>query len=353
MQSLTAKSGFHHSNGFINTVLYSDEYNTHPTTVTTCGDDFGFTGEQCSLGTVLGRAFFYVICFFLLKGAVGNLRRQYRALANYESGYCIIATPKEKTQWDKYQKQLVALLDCRSFLAFFARPLELAKTIEKRARELMTEWRRVNASKESLGRRRPVDFKQEITRYQWTKRNGVAETSVYEYVLSTYGHTDRVKNSPTPRIEIGDLKVCFLFLCVSLPWLCHLFHFLSFQLLIKLRTTVGALDIPDKSGSDGDGLRSDGYGYNVQLSHFLGLLRSVQFEKLVRDTEKDVRGAVSNTAAVRCASILLEEEAAEEEEGGKTVPEEDEEAVYEEDAGAVEAAHRGGELTYVPAERMQ
>lgn len=36
---------FRHSSAFANSMEYSDESNNHPTTITTCGDDFGFKGE--------------------------------------------------------------------------------------------------------------------------------------------------------------------------------------------------------------------------------------------------------------------------------------------------------------------
>ena len=73
---------------------------------------------------------------------------------------------------------------------------------------------------------------------------------MYQWTLSTFGHTERVNDIPSPKIELGDLKF-----------------------LIKPKSTVGADDIPDKAGGDADGFRLDHYGYNVSLLHFLGLLR--------------------------------------------------------------------------------
>jgi hypothetical protein len=54
-----------------------------------------------------------------------------------------------------------------------------------------------------------------------------------------------------------------------------------FQVLIKLKstTTVGG---PDESCND-LGLAYDGYGYNVSLPHFLGMLKTKSFGTFVDD----------------------------------------------------------------------
>ena len=50
--------------------------------------------------------------------------------------------------------------------------------------------------------------------------------------------------------------------------------------IFRLRTTLNADNVPDKSGIS-DGFALDGYGYVSRLGHFLGLLRSEEFKKAV------------------------------------------------------------------------
>ena len=52
--------GFTYNNGFVNKLVYTDEHNSQPTTVTTSGDDQGFKGERLrdTLFSFLGRLIF-------------------------------------------------------------------------------------------------------------------------------------------------------------------------------------------------------------------------------------------------------------------------------------------------------
>lgn len=143
---------------------------------------------------------------------MASIKFRYKELVDYSSGYCIVQTPKTKTKYDleKYPDRdmaYIALLDVATFLRYFADPVAVAATIERRAREVMQRWRKVNGAKDSLGRRRPVDFDSEMSRFSFLDNKDKEQTSVYEYRLSTYGHTEAVKNVPTPRIDLADIKV--------------------------------------------------------------------------------------------------------------------------------------------------
>ena len=135
------------------------------------------------------------------------LRRIYRFLVNYKSGYAVFRIPKNPNPHEVAGGERVAILDLDSFLSFFGTPQLLANHLQAKALELMTEWRSIN--KTALPNfRRPICHYEEIARYNWCNARNKPETSVYELTISSWGHTKAINSSSDPpRIQLGDLKV--------------------------------------------------------------------------------------------------------------------------------------------------
>lgn len=89
----------------------------------------------------------------------------------------------------------------------------------------------------------------------------------------------------------------------------YIFFSLLPQFLIKLKTTVGVKRKADKSAGD---FQNDSWAYNVPLPHWLHLLRSPGFAKLVKDTQADVDSYKVQRAALVTGVDLKDDEKEEE-----------------------------------------
>jgi hypothetical protein len=227
---------------FKHTVTFADENNDYPTTVTTSSDDFWFMGS------------------LLL------MRRIYKSLGNYESGFAIISTPKTPHPNQPEGAQHVCLIDLENFLRYFGNPLELASRLVTKAKELMVQWRSANTDLDAESRR-PLFYFENVAEYKWFNAKKKAERSIWELQISSYQHVLHLNNSG------GKTKIAFE----------------DLKLIIKLATSVGVNQGPDRSGANGNGMRQDRHGANVSFLHFIALLRSAKFEKLVADSKRSYR----------------------------------------------------------------
>jgi hypothetical protein len=135
------------------------------------------------------------------------MRRQYRNYANYISGYALLTLPKEKTARDTRDKFYIALIDLTSFLRYFSSPGDLYTHLHRKCQEVCGSWRSQNGTKESLGRRRPTNYTEEIARYTWLDKQGREQTSIYYIDLNTFKFTKAANLEPKPKIRIADVKV--------------------------------------------------------------------------------------------------------------------------------------------------
>jgi hypothetical protein len=81
------------------------------------------------------------------------------------------------------------------------------------------------------------------------------------------------------------------------------------QFQIKLKSTFGTFDGPDRSADEG-GFKSDGWGWNVSLLHAVGLFASPQFERVRKQAEDSIRG-LNRAKHVEAVSREAEEKAEE------------------------------------------
>lgn len=194
--------------------VFADEHADQPTTVTLCSDDFWF-----------------------MSGLM-QLRRMYKYLANYGTGFAILSTPRAPNVNQAAGSEHICLLDLENFLRYFANPNELATHLQTRGRELMVRWRALNKDTQ-VGFRRPVFFYEDVAVYRWINSKKKEERSVFELQISTYHHTKNVDQSTEkPKIQASDLK-----------------------LLIKIKTSVNCDNHgPDESSQAQRGWRQDGHG---------------------------------------------------------------------------------------------
>jgi hypothetical protein len=191
-------------------------------------------------------------------------------LADFSSGVVWIQTQRQ-------DRLHVALIPLEGFVKFFGpNPRAVADTIHAKAEEVVTRWKEHNAGTR-LGERKTVGFVYDIFTHEWKGAKGKQEKSVFELHINSWTATSAQQwEQGVPRIALADLKV-----------------------LLKVRSTVVLDERPDKAGKSPDGLNLSSKGglvsgfnlvfvlkfflagYNNNLRHFLGLLRSPPFAELL------------------------------------------------------------------------
>ena len=223
--------------------------------------------------------------------------------------------------------------DCRDFVAFV--PLEgwlayvkgdpagLADRLERVARELLSRWHIKNLGLVG-NERRPVAWYDEVCRCEWKGPTGKRETTIWEVQLNTWHLTQRNLDKRVPVVTLDDVKF-----------------------LLKARSSLNADTRPDKSNQDQEGLTLDSKGYNKELIHLLGFLRSpgclAQIQQVVEEREALRKTSlVSPSPAVAAAAAPAEEKEKEKEQEKEEEEEEAEEEEEEEEELqlAAEAAPR-------------
>ena len=152
-------------------------------------------------------------------------------------------------------KDCTAYIPLYGWLAFLKLdqegPAALAQTLEDSAKTLVQKWKNRNAHLPPGNERKPVAWSSEICRREWKNSHGKKETTVFEIHLNTYNLTQVHLETLRPDPAYDEVKV-----------------------LIKARSSVNTQFRADQSRVDPDGLALDCRGYNKQLRHFLGYLRS-------------------------------------------------------------------------------
>jgi hypothetical protein len=196
--------------------------------------------------------------FYSRSGSLGYAKRVSKNFGNFEDGSAYFKTKG-------YQdRDSVVFIPLEYFLRYFADdPKGLAARILSAAQELVRRWKERNG-KLPAAERRAVGWVDEILRYSWKNSSGKKQTTVYEVHLNTYGLTLNHQLEARPVVGVAEVK-----------------------LLIKVRSTVTSEDRPDRSGVDEEGLCHVAGGYNKELFHFLGLLKSKEFASLCADTKLD------------------------------------------------------------------
>jgi len=201
-------------------------------------------------------------------------RRDARSVADYSSGISYFHAKRQG-------KDFVALLPLETFLRYFGEdPVELANTLSTKADVVVSKWLELNKTRKK-GERKPISWIGDIATFEWRSQRGKQEKSIFEIQINSYAATGAVQYLDHPVIDRGCLK-----------------------LLIKVRSTVTFDSRPDKSGQEVDTRmsldnRGDYFnvsreeekkgvislsGYNVNLLHFMGLLRSHEFRHVLDET---------------------------------------------------------------------
>ena len=180
-------------------------------------------------------------------GPVAHLKRSYRLLADFSGGFVWFSTERE-------QRGHHIVVPIEGFLGYVAgEPKVLARRLESAGRELIRRWREHNLPVVD-GNRKALGWSEEICSFVWRDQQGASQRSCFDLLLNTYFYTRNNRYGKPSRMTLDDVKV-----------------------LIKVRSTVGLNQGPDRSSLDEEGLQTDCRGYNHACSHFLGLLNSGEF----------------------------------------------------------------------------
>ena len=237
---------------------YSDKYLTKPSVLTFANVGFELEGESKGEREREKRPADNYI-FSPPPGAAYNLLNVYRKINNYDSGIVVLQT--ELPSYSDYVPgtESILVMDLKNFLMSVGDPLKLADRLEAEAAVLAAAWNKNNGSVDMYGCRSPVQFAYTLSEHTW-KRGGRSNTTVFELLLSSYGHT-RGCNHYAGEVSMApsDLKTVF-----------------------KMRTTSG-FEAGQSSNCQVPGFRHDAHSYNVPLAHFLGFLRDPELRPFLRD----------------------------------------------------------------------
>jgi hypothetical protein len=149
---------------------------------------------------------------------------------------------------------------------FLEDPAGLSVRIQAAAKELRRRWLERNSGLPAE-ERKSIGWADQIFRYEWKDSNGKKQITVWELSLNSFGMTRNHQLEDNPDVSDEEFKV-----------------------LVKTRSTVNADSRPDKTLIDSEGMGPTPGGYNKELYHFLGLLRSCEFGVLASKTlESEVR----------------------------------------------------------------
>ena len=96
------------------------------------------------------------------------------------------------------------------FLATFGDLDGLHKLLNSKISEILQEWKSLNAGKEMMGTRSPVQKLFNIAGYTWTNKKGKQERSWYDLQLNTYGFTMKNQREVKPIIRTKDVTVIYI-----------------------------------------------------------------------------------------------------------------------------------------------
>lgn len=140
----------------------------------------------------------------------------------------------------------------------------MAVKLQAAAVELLKRWRAANQGIPGE-ERTALGWADAIHRYTWKDANGKRQITVWELGLNSYGATRNHLLEAKPLFAIDEFKV-----------------------LIRAKSTYNASSRPDQSLVDSEGMAPCPGGYNKELFHVLGLLRSCEFAVLAERTNASV-----------------------------------------------------------------
>lgn len=191
----------------------------------------------------------------LSAGSHSFARRQSRSYGNYADGYGSLHTLGYEG------RDSVVFIPLAPFIKYFlVDPVGLSVRIQAAAKELLRRWLEKNSGLPAE-ERKAIGWTDLIYRYEWRDSNGKKQITVWEVSLNTFGLTRNHQLEEYPIVSEDEIKA-----------------------LVKTRSTVNADSRPDKTLIDSEGLGPTPGGYNKELHHFLGLLRSCEFGVLAAKT---------------------------------------------------------------------
>jgi hypothetical protein len=234
----------------------------------------------------------------MILGLKLSQRNRYRRLVNYDGLYAVMSTFGEKTERDKDgqivvvgEKEFLIVLPLLTFLNFFSNPVDVHDLFLDKGRQICGEWNKINGGAHMLGHRNPVSVTYCLSKFEWKTNRGRpnerVDSSYFTIQLTSWGFTINSQQIMQPNITLKDVRVKFsTFIFRENESNVRFFS----QVYIKLKSSgfKGADNSPS----------FDGYGFGVDLPHFLALLTSPEFASYVGDVRKIVDnlevGKISN-----------------------------------------------------------
>jgi hypothetical protein len=108
---------------------------------------------------------------------------------------------------ERKEREHIAIIGLRFFLAIFFNPERLADVILARANAVVRSWNQTNGGARMVGKRRPLTVTWVLTDFEWKNARGKTERSQYTLQISSFGFSNANQQSKRPIIQLKDLKV--------------------------------------------------------------------------------------------------------------------------------------------------
>jgi hypothetical protein len=141
-------------------------------------------------------------------GDFGDIVREYSKIGDWKSGWAIFETHQVfgESFGNPSVRHCVGLVPLDGLLEYLADVDVVTARIQDASAQLVQRWNALEVKK-------PLEWKDEIARFDWIGRQGKPETSIFEFRLSTYGFTVINEKNSAAVLHLSDVKVC----CIAPP----------------------------------------------------------------------------------------------------------------------------------------
>ena len=190
-----------------------------------------------------------------MTGSLSYARRISRQTGDFSGGTAVFHTigPDDR--------DCTALVPLDGWLKYLGSdPTALADRLELLSKTLVLRWKERN-EKLPPKERKPVCWSSEICRRVWKNVSGKREVTVFEVHLNTFNLNQIYLDQLKPNPIYDEVKI-----------------------LIKARSSLNTEFRADQTNVDSEGLALDCKGFNKEIRHFLGYLRSQDCADQLKET---------------------------------------------------------------------
>jgi len=170
-------------------------------------------------------------------------------------------------------QEYILVVDVATFDDLFGRAEFVANNSYKRANDLITRWDEKNSSPGQVGRREHLDFVYQLKTQSWLNpRERIKDTTVLNYILSTFASTQAVANAEGVRyMELSGITAQIKYLSTVNARLNR----------VLVETGESHPDGGPARGDGGDLMAYDHLGFSCPLDSFVKYLRSAAFREIL------------------------------------------------------------------------